>query len=69
MSNETSSLRPPSYQAIPTQEDTTGGSNHRDHPVLEGRAGDATSFKTALVCIYGDHIHGHMQQSTHMLNY
>jgi hypothetical protein len=66
MSNETSSLRPPSYQAIPTQEDSTGENNHRDHAVLESRAGDATSFKTALVRIYG-HIHhdGHMY-STHM---
>lgn len=65
MSNETSSLRPPSYQAIPTQEDSMGENNHRDHAVLESRAGDATSFKTALVRIYG-YIHGHMYQPTHM---
>lgn len=60
MSNETSSLRPPSYQTIPTQEDATGENNHRDHSVLEGRAGDATTFKTALVRVYSGLIHGHM---------
>jgi hypothetical protein len=52
MSNETSSLQPPDYQAIPTQEDTTGDSNdHRELSSHESRAGDAVAFKAALVRI------------------